>query len=884
MFYVMIIVASIIVAIILLVNKISDLKKENNRLRSMLNTTTNFCPNCGFDIHNKVVPQMEEKVALIDNPPEYVVPQPEYVAPIAVMPVEQKRDEKEIKNSFILIVGSVLIVLSAIIFLTTTWNVVDNMVKTFVLLLMLIIFYGISYIAEHKLNLKQASNTFYYIALAYIPIIFISISMFSLFGEYLSLYGQGKYIYLAISSFIVNAIYYFNAKHKNNKIVFIFSLIFQVLGITFLSLAINDTYNTPLLSLVIYNTIILLLYKYNKIYYDKDIHYYLTTIITILTNVVLLFNIFIKQDLIFNTIILLINFYNIYTLTNNISNLNKLFKYIYPTYIVLLFFNISLSIESIMVKQILLLLAYVLIYIYDLFKYKTINMSSFISILVTFPIYSFYCGLSTVSSVNDYELLPPYISLLSMCIYSFIYWFTTNKYKLFPSIVLILSLTLTSFTFLDEYNFPTIIAGYILLGVLILSMITKDKSLYYPSKYIPLAVIIYGAIETRHADIPITILYCLTSLSCLIYVLIKKKDEVFKITSYVLFNVFLFYLCDILKLNYVEYMIPLTTLLIIVLEECRVDLKTIPSKIYLLLQYLISVSLLGFNDNGVQFITLTILSLLAIYYIYDNKENNYFISLPVLGLTPIIYGTDIFIINEFNYMYIISLLIISLIGYLMYTKKHNVYTILYFILITLHVSNLEISNYLGVSLYIIGCTICYLIKENIKTKDIYQGFLYFFILLLGKQLIYDLELSNVALFNYGIYLFFIIALTRTLFKKYGNFYKVIEYIFTILVNLIALGNYNSEFDGILYVALLVALVIISYVNKYGPTFITSLVFIVLNVFLLTRDFWFNVPWWLYVLALGGILIGFAINNEANDNKNKINTKEKVKELTEYLDI
>ena len=89
-------------------------------------------------------------------------------------------------------------------------------------------------------------------------------------------------------------------------------------------------------------------------------------------------------------------------------------------------------------------------------------------------------------------------------------------------------------------------------------------------------------------------------------------------------------------------------------------------------------------------------------------------------------------------------------------------------------------------------------------------------------------------------------------------------------------------DGLLYVVLLVALVIISYVNKYGPTFITSLVFIVLNVFLLTREFWFNIPWWLYILALGGILVGFAINNEARDKQN--NTKEKVKELKDYLDM
>ena len=150
-------VIGIIVALVVTINKNIDLTNENNRLRARLDNIINFCPQCGADLYDKnqdkVVPNMEEKVAIIDNPPE-MVQQPVY-QPTAVMPVERKRDEKEIKNSFILIVGSILIVLSAIIFLATTWNVVDNMVKTFVLLLMLIVFYGISYIAENQLKLKQ---------------------------------------------------------------------------------------------------------------------------------------------------------------------------------------------------------------------------------------------------------------------------------------------------------------------------------------------------------------------------------------------------------------------------------------------------------------------------------------------------------------------------------------------------------------------------------------------------------------------------------------------------------------------------------------------------------------------------------------------------------
>lgn len=881
-------VLGIIVALVVTINKNIDLTNENNRLRYNLDNIINFCPKCGYDLYNKnqdkVVPNMEEKVAIIDNPPEMTIPHPAYQQPVAVMPVERKRDEKEIKNSFILIVGSILIVLSAIIFLATTWNVVDNMVKTFVLLLMLIVFYGISYLAEHQLKLKQAANTFYYIALAYIPIVFLSIAMFSLFGEYLSLYGEGKFIYLAISSIIVNIIYYINAKNKNNNVVFIFSIIFQLLGITFLSLSINDTYNTPLLSLIIYNTVINFLYLYNKIYYKKEMHYNLSLIITLLTNALLLINTFTTTHSIFNLVLLLSNFINVYIVTNKLNNLTKLFQYIYPAYIVLIFFNISTSIDTVTVKQILLLLGYTLIYIYDLYRYKRINMSSFITLLVTFPIYSTYCALSTISSVNDYELLPPYICLLSMCIYSFMYWFTTNKYKLFPGIVLILSSVITIFAIVSELQIPSEIAGYLIIGILVLSMFVKDKSIYYPAKYISLGTLLLCSFDIYGLTLSISCIFGLTGLVSLLYVLFKKNDEVYKISSYVFINIFLFCLCDTYKINYAEYVIPLTTLLFIGLEEYKSNLKTLPSKIYMLIGYGISALSLGYSDSAIQFVALTVLSLLIIYYIIDNKLNKYLLALPVLGMCPYIYGSYILLINEFNYMYIISLGIIIILGYLMYNNKHNIFTILYFLLTILHVSNLEIADYLGLALYIAGCTICYLTKENNKTKDFYQGFLYFFIFLLGKKLISDIGLYNVALFNYGLSLLFVIALTRTIFKKYGDFYKVIEYIFTVLVNFSALCDYNSEFDGILYVALLVGLVIVSYNKKYGPIFITSLVFIVLNVFLLTREFWFNVPWWLYVLALGGILIGFAINNEAKDNQNKSNTKEKVKELKEYLDM
>ena len=61
----------------------------------------------------------------------------------------------------------------------------------------------------------------------------------------------------------------------------------------------------------------------------------------------------------------------------------------------------------------------------------------------------------------------------------------------------------------------------------------------------------------------------------------------------------------------------------------------------------------------------------------------------------------------------------------------------------------------------------------------------------------------------------------------------------------------------------------SYMKKYGAIFIVSILAILVNAILLTREFWLSIPWWIYLLLVGGILIGFAIKNESDDRKEKI---------------
>ena len=143
-------------------------------------------------------------------------------------------DKSSNKNTAILVTGAILIVLSAIVFLTSTWDIIPNLLKTMVLVLLAFVFAGASKIAKDKLKLKKTASTFYYIAISYIPIVFASISFFKLFGEYLSIYGQGKYIYFTFSSLATALIYWCESKRCDKQNLKLASIVISNLTIAFL--------------------------------------------------------------------------------------------------------------------------------------------------------------------------------------------------------------------------------------------------------------------------------------------------------------------------------------------------------------------------------------------------------------------------------------------------------------------------------------------------------------------------------------------------------------------------------------------------------------------------------------------------------------------------
>jgi len=312
---------TMIVVIIILLSKNNNLKNENDSLKVMNFNRISFCPKCGFDFRNFI-----NKVNFCPKcghnfnqaPPVYYQQPDNSLNTVK----REKYTDKEIKNSLMMITGAILIVLAAIIFLTSTWSVTHNIIKTGVIVFMLVVFLAISYISKKYLNLKQTSKTFYYIALAYIPIILLSISMFSLFGNYLSLYGSGKYIYLTISSILVALIYYIDSKKHYNKLISIFSVVFQMLSIIFLMLIFTKDITLVFIGLLLYSILFSILYMMNKIYFNKNVHLNLCTILFVgLSSLVvcnnyfsLLFVNYISNIIFFDFIAMILLFFNMYLL------------------------------------------------------------------------------------------------------------------------------------------------------------------------------------------------------------------------------------------------------------------------------------------------------------------------------------------------------------------------------------------------------------------------------------------------------------------------------------------------------------------------------------------------------------------------------------------
>ena len=115
---------------------------------------------------------------------------------------ELSTEDKRISISLNL--GIALVSISGIILATTNWNLMSNILKISILLLISLIFIFLSMVCEKKLKIEILSKNYWLISMFFMILTVIANGYLEVTSNWFSFFGEGKYLYIAMTSIITS--------------------------------------------------------------------------------------------------------------------------------------------------------------------------------------------------------------------------------------------------------------------------------------------------------------------------------------------------------------------------------------------------------------------------------------------------------------------------------------------------------------------------------------------------------------------------------------------------------------------------------------------------------------------------------------------------------
>lgn len=886
-------------------NTINQLKKENEKLKKQLSNYINLKNNENQE-NSDVIQDESSKIPNVQNinsrqtilsrqtiPSRQTILSNSTKAEKRLLTEEEKIElrrkkelaERERKNTTVLITGAILIVLAAIVFLMSTWNTVSNIIKTVVLVLLIGVFFGASKIAKERFKLDKASNTFFYLAMAYIPICFLSCSIFGLFGNYFSINGDGKYTYLTITMVLTAGIYFINYKTRNSKILLAGSILSQICSLILFGFIFEENVLLTTIILLTYNIALILLTNKDL---NVDMLKYFYNGIPCITGIFAIVELFSSSFYMFFILpLLMINFLLLYfKKKDNLQNayLFNISLYAFGLYVTLLYrysFDISNGIKFI-ISIVYAISAFVIEGIL-LRKEENLIKSSMVVSLISIGIIYLRTLVVETTFIKSYM-----VAGLETLLMLLVYMKSKEDGKNILSYLIPGTLILTVCHILRllkvEYSIY-IIASII---IFIIGELFRGKEFEVLNKRfliisnINIAIVYMISAMNFFEEFKNDVFYFILLELVYIYCYFKNRNyAVFKYASYITISFILLTGIEFIGVSKdLEYLIPLiTTIIVIIIEaNCKQIIDNFSKVFISLLSVATYVSLLNFGETSCALIGF-LFSIYLIYTNFKNNENKYLRIIPMAGFLVLMMNSNFD--KEINTIFLLaSTVAITLTS--IYQKKFSLETIFsgVYLAVTLDYFN---NDYIQELFFIIWAFANMYFMEEEKTKDIFKALTYLGVYLLYNTFISELAMDKLSCWNsIGITILAILYLRKIIIRYIKNI-DTIEYLTYSIIYLFALMSYVSEMDGIVFVLFVVGLVMYSYVKKYGSLFIVSIFAILINAILLTREFWLAIPWWIYLLLVGGTLIGFAIKNESDDKKEKLKVGNVIKNLKEKIE-
>ena len=779
-------------------------------------------------------------------------------------PVKEKIviSDTEKRNIAILITGALFIILSAIVFLMSTWYTIPNILKTVVLVLLTMVFLGGSYIAREKFKLEKTSQTFFYIAMAYIPLCLLSISVFGLFGDYLSIIGDGSFIYLTIVALFISGLYYYIYVSKDNIYLLHGSIIAQMLCVMLFSLIFANNIVLIGINLLLYNIVLIIVTKsdiFNKIYHIvpfvisglsicclDETKYLMIVLLGLLVLNFLIFEIKKHDKATSYMLNIMVMALGIYTAFMHVEELNinvclmSLLGYILSVY----------SLEILLVDDV---------------RRKDLQDSMDILAVIVVASLHFY-------SFSIDVFIPSYVvSLVQMVLLTCIYFEPDDVRKAISSILLPLYFIFSGLSFVNDFNLGY--NGYAIFALLTFVvgevLRNREKVLHEASFVISHIFILLTyafMLITRYDTFVVNVMYSLLLLGVYVYCYFVDKRYGFKYAIYLATN---FLILTFIKSVFVDtdlvYLITLfTSLAVMVMEIIYPKLRDNLSDAYIVLSQIVTFGFLYMLNVNASIILVMAYAVLVIAYNFKYKAIMWNV-VPLIGVINAIFFSDINL--EVSLALMIAFTSITSVASIS-LRKASVFTIfsgLYLLMLMSNFDNVYISNAF-LTLWTLAHALFFCKDLH---KDIFKFILYIALLGIYNTAVVDLGLDSVTVIA-ALGTIVVAAVSfRTIVNKYIPNSEILEYVVFTFLYLIAFSNYANEADGMLFGILMIAILFLSYMFKSGAIFMVTIIGLIVNVLLLTREFWFAVPWWAYLLSIGVVLITFAVRNEIGSKNGKI---------------
>ncbi|WP_339282859.1 hypothetical protein [Oceanobacillus sp. FSL K6-3682] len=178
-------------------------------------------------------------------------------------PARKPKTAEQIRErniTWLLILGVSFLLISGLVVATSTWDQMGALLKVITLLGVSVFFLALSGLSSRFLKIEKTAFAFLTLGSLLLPIAIIGIGYFGLFGDYLTLTGEGRYWLGILCTLVPLPLYIWNAYKTEAKLFVWISYLFLSFFIGFLLAAIQIPVDMFFFLMMLYNAVLLFAY------------------------------------------------------------------------------------------------------------------------------------------------------------------------------------------------------------------------------------------------------------------------------------------------------------------------------------------------------------------------------------------------------------------------------------------------------------------------------------------------------------------------------------------------------------------------------------------------------------------------------------------------